>query len=283
MNIFQNKTAIITGAASGIGKALSDALAREGAIVILADINAEVLKTTASEMKKKGYAVESVVLDVTKFDEVRKLVDDIIAKYGKLDYLFNNAGIAVFSEARDYSYDTEWCRIINVDLYGPVNGAAAAFPKMVQQGFGHIVNTSSLAGLMPAYPFCSYSVAKHGVVGLSLALRMEGADLGVNVSVVCPGLIQTPMYHSRVIKLNQEKLLEKAPEGMSPEKCAKIILNGVKRNKPIIVVSIYAKILWILYRISPSMMLKLGGLFIRRSRKEFRIEDEVVKEQHLCP
>jgi len=220
----------------------------------------------------EGYKAQPIVIDVTNFEDVQKLIDDTIAKYGQLDYLFNNAGIAVFAEARDYSYDEEWCKIINVDLYGPINGAAVAFPKMVDQGFGHIINTASLAGLIPWSPLCSYSVAKHGVVGLSLALRMEGADLGVKVSVVCPGLIQTPMYHSRVIKLDQAKLLEKAPKGMPPEKCAKIILRGVKRNKPIIIVSIIAKILWVFYRISPSAMLKLGTLFVRQGRREFRID-----------
>jgi NAD(P)-dependent dehydrogenase (short-subunit alcohol dehydrogenase family) len=272
MDMFKDKTAIVTGAASGIGKALSEELAKRGAIVILADVNAKLLEETASSIRTDGFNAQAVVMDVTKFDDVKKLVDGTFSKYGQLDYLFNNAGIAVFAEARDYSYDEEWCKIIAVDLYGPVNGSAAAFPKMVEQGFGHIINTASLAGLMPASPFCSYSVAKHGVVGLSLTLRMEGADLGVKVSVVCPGLIRTPMYYSRVIKMNQEKLLANAPSGMPPEKCAQIILRGVKRNKPIIVVSVVAKILWIFYRISPSMMLRLGTLFVRRSRKEFRID-----------
>jgi short-subunit dehydrogenase len=101
---------------------------------------------------------------------------------------------------------------------------------------------------------------------------MEGADLGVKVSVVCPGLIQTPIYNSRVIKLDREKLLETAPKGMAPEKCARVILHGVERNKPIIVVTAMARIAWILYRISPAMMLWLGTKFVRHFRKELRVE-----------
>lgn len=271
MRMFKDKTAIVTGAASGIGKALSEELAKRDAIVILTDVNAELLEKTTAAIRADGYNAESVVIDVTKFADLKKLVDDTITKYGRLDYLFNNAGIAVFAEVRDYTYEEEWRKVIDIDLYGPVNGAAAAFPKMVEQGFGHIVNTASLAGLIPVSPLCSYSVAKHGVVGLSLTLRMEGKDLGVKVSVVCPGLIQTPMYQSRVIKYDQEQLLDKAPPGMPPEKCARIILRGVKRNKPIIVVSVIAKILWGLYRISPGMMLRLGEIFTRRFRKEYRI------------
>jgi short-subunit dehydrogenase len=272
MEAFKDKIAIVTGAASGIGKALSEQLAKNDAFVILADINAELLEETTASIRALGYKAHSIVIDVTKFNDVKKMVDDTVSKHGRLDYVFNNAGIAVFGEVRDYTYDEEWRKIIDVDLYGPINGSTAAFSKMVDQGFGHIVNTASLAGLIPVSPLCSYSVAKHGVVALSLALRMEGADLGVKVSVICPGLIQTPMYHSRVIKLDQEKLLDQAPKGMPPEKCAKIILRGVKRNKPIIVVSMIAKILWVLYRISPSIMLKLGTLFTKKGRKEFRAE-----------
>lgn len=271
MDFFAGKTAIVTGAASGIGKAVSEVLAEKGAIVILSDINAGLLEETAASIRAKGYIVHSTVVDVTKFPDVQKMIDNVIAEHGRLDYLFNNAGVAVFAETRDHAYHDDWCGILDVNLYGPINGTAAAFPKMVEQGSGHIINTASLAGLMPVSALCSYTVSKHGVVGLSLVSRMEGADLGVKVSVVCPGLIQTPMYYSRVVKIDQEKLLGKAPAGMSPEKCARVILRGVKKNKPIIVVSMVAKIMWLLYRISPQMMLKLGTLFLRRSRKEFRI------------
>jgi len=273
MPIFKGKTAIVTGAASGIGKALSVELARRGAIVILADVNAELLEKTTAAIQADGYNAQSIVIDVSKFDDVKQLVGNTVAKYGHLDYIFNNAGIVVFAEIRDYEYKKDWCEVIDVDLYGPINGAAAAFPAMVDQGFGHIINTASLAGLIPVSPLCSYTVAKHGVVGLSLTLRMEGKDLGVKVSVVCPGLIQTPIYHSKVIKYDQEQLLDNAPPGMPPEKCARIILRGVKRNKPIIVVSTVAKILWILYRLSPLMTLKLGEIFARRFRKEFRVAE----------
>ncbi len=272
MNAFSGKTAIVTGAASGIGKALSEALAKRGAIVILADINKELLNATTAQIKAEGYMAESILLDVTKLNDVKKLVDDIRIRYGRLDYLFNNAGIVVIAEARDYTYNEEWRNIIDVDLYGPVNGCAAAFPIMVDQGFGHIINTASIAGLMPVSGLCSYTVAKHGVVGLSLALRMEGADLGVKVSAVCPGLIRTPMYQSRVIKFDQKKLLEQAPQGMPVEKCVRIILRGVERNKPIIIVSVMARIMWMLYRFSPPMTLKLGAIIVRRYRTEFRID-----------
>ena len=131
MDFFTEKTAIVTGAASGIGRALSEALAQRGAIVILADVNAELLEETKTAIEEKGYKAESAVLDVTDYDNVLNLINQVITKHSRLDYLFNNAGIAVFAEARDYAYNEDWRRIIDVDLYGPVNGVAVAFPKMI--------------------------------------------------------------------------------------------------------------------------------------------------------
>ena len=273
MGLFSNKTAIITGGASGIGAALAQELARRGAIVTLADVNAGLLEETAAGIVKAGGKAKAVILDVTDLEAVKKLVADTVSEYGRLDYIFNNAGVVVFAEARDYDYLDDWRKIIDVDLYGPVNGVVAAYPVMIKQGFGHIVNTASLAGLMPCEPFCSYSAAKHGVVGLSLTLRMEGADLGVKVSVVCPGLIQTPMYNARTINIDQEELHRIAPKGLPPEKCASVILRGVERNKPIIVVTFMARIAWILYRISPGMMLWSGTRIVRHFRKKLRVSD----------
>lgn len=272
MNLFFNKIAIVTGGASGIGAALARELARRGAIVTLADVNAGQLKKTTTAIINDGGKANAVTLDVTDFEAVKKLVNDTVSEHGRLDYLFNNAGIVVIAEARDYDYD-DWRRIIDVDLYGPVNGVAVAYPVMIKQGFGHIVNTASLAGLMPCEPFCSYSAAKHGLVGLSLTLRMEGADLGVKVSVVCPGLIQTPIFNSRTIRIDREELLKTAPKALPPEKCARVILRGVERNKPIIVVTAMAKIAWALYRISPAMMLWAGVRFVRHFRKKLRVGD----------
>lgn len=272
MELFKDKAAIVTGGASGIGRAVSQELVRQGARVTLVDINTELLKQTVEALSKTGGAAKAAVLDVREFDAVKKLVDDTVAEQGKLDYIFNNAGVVIFGEARDFSID-DWRTVIDTNLYGVVNGVAAAYPIMVKQGFGHIVNTASLAGLVPVSGLISYIASKYGVVGLSNALRVEGADLGVKVSVVCPGLIDTGMKGARMIKLDREKALAASPKLLPAEECARVIIDGVRRNKAIITVTALAKISYLLQRISPRFMLWfLIRVHTKRMRK-LRIED----------
>jgi len=272
MEFFADKIVIITGGASGIGRALSEELARRKANVILADVNTELLEETTKSITEAGGKAKAATLDVTDHEAVKKLVDDTVSKHGRLDYIFNNAGIVVLGETRDNSYD-DFKRVLDVNIYGVANGVMAAYPVMVKQGFGHIVNTASLAGLVPVPESVSYTTTKFAVVGLSNSLRTEGADLGVKVSVVCPGLIKTPIYYSKTVKLDQDKMLEDVFEAMPPEKCASVILRGVKRNKAIITVTLLAKPLWLLHRISPGLTLWLAKLLMRRLRKDLRIED----------
>ncbi len=274
MDYFKDKVAIVTGAASGIGKALGQALARSGAVVILADINASMLEDVAGSTVKAGYTTEAISLDVSNFEDVQKLVNHTASKYGRLDLIFNNAGIAVGGEVRDFSID-DWRDVLDVNLRGVVHGVACAYPLMVKQGFGHIINTASIEGLVPFPGTASYVASKYGVVGLSNALRIEGKALGVKVSVVCPGYIKTAIFeNSKLIKIDREKMLAELPErfGISPEQCADVILSGVKRNKAIIVVTGLAKILWLIQRMSPNFMMWLMGKNLQKSRKEMRID-----------
>ncbi len=269
MNPFGGKVAIVTGGASGLGRALGDGLAERGATVILADVNTEGVKEAAARMTNSGHSVKAESVDVTDFEAVKRLVDDAIQAHGRLDYLFNNAGILIFGEARDCSID-DWRSVINLDFYGVVNGIVAAYPVMVDQGFGHIINIASVEGLAPFPAMASYVASKHGVVGLSNALRAEAADLGVQVSVVCPGYVRTRIIQtSKMVRIDREKILGALMDsmGVSPEKCASKILHGVARNKAMIVIAWWAKTLWILQRISPGLIQYLMTLMIRQLRK----------------
>ncbi|MBN2027644.1 MAG: SDR family NAD(P)-dependent oxidoreductase [Actinobacteria bacterium] len=262
MDFFEGRTAIVTGGASGIGRAVGGELARRGALVTLADINAPLVEEAAASLARQGYKARPAALDVSDHEAVRKLVNDTVSEHGRLDYMFNNAGIAVFGETQDFSYD-DWHRVIDINLYGVVHGIAAAYPVMVKQGSGHIVNTASLAGLVPAAGEISYTASKYAIVGVSDTLRAEGKKYGVKSSVVCPGFIRTPIYETcKLIDLEREKIVRQAPKGMDPVKCARIILRGVERNKAFIVVTFPAKILWYIQRLSPGLARALFGEII---------------------
>jgi NAD(P)-dependent dehydrogenase (short-subunit alcohol dehydrogenase family) len=274
METFSGKVAMVTGGGSGIGRALGAELARRGGRLVLTDVNAERVRQAGHRITNSGDHVEAFQLDVSDFEAVRRRIHETVAKYGRLDYLFNNAGISVGGEVRDCTID-DWREVLDVNLYGVVNGVAVAYPIMAKQGFGHIVNTASLEGLAPFPGNVSYVASKYGVVGLSHALRVEGADLGVQVSVVCPGYIKTAIFHdSRMINMDRQKVLENLSrlKGMSAQDCALAILKGVRRNKAMIVVPNHAKWLWMLQRLSPNLVLRLMQRHLRKSRQESRIE-----------
>lgn len=269
MSVFNSKVIIVTGGASGLGRTLGEELARRGASVVLVDIDAGGVDRVARSICDDGYKASAETVDVTDFEAVRKLVDTTFKEHNRLDYIFNNAGILIFGEARDASID-DWRRVIDLDLYGVVNGVVAAFPRMVEQGFGHIVNTASVEGLAPFPVMGSYVASKYGVVGLSNALRAEGAALGVKVSVACPGYVTTKIIEtSKMVKINRDKILASLTDsmGISPEVCVSRILRGVERNKGTIVIGWWAKILWVLQRISPGLVYWIMRMIARQMRK----------------
>ena len=268
---WQGKVAVVTGGASGIGRAICDQLAKGEARVIVADINGEAAETAAMQIVQAGGHAEAATVDVTDSSAVTKLVDGTISSYGKLDYIFNNAGIAIIGEVRDMSLD-QWQRIIDVNLYGVLHGTRAAYPRMIEQGHGHIVNMASLAGLAPMTFGAAYSTTKHAVVGLSTSMRAEGADRGVNVSVVCPGFIDTPLKRvSTFLGVDRSKMLANFPfKFHDPKYCARVLLRGVRRNKAVITVTPFAAFAWLLFRFSPSLMIWAGKFGVRRARATYR-------------
>ena len=192
---FTGKQAIVTGAGSGIGASLCRALVAAGADVVCTDIDGDAAERTASALGERARAAR---LDVTDPAAVQAAVDDVVTRTGRLDLMFNNAGIVWGGDTELLTLD-QWNAIIDVNIRGVVHGVTAAYPQMIKQGNGHIVNTASMAGLTAAGQITSYVMTKHAIVGLSLALRSEAAAHGVGVLAVCPSAVETPLLDKGAI------------------------------------------------------------------------------------
>jgi NAD(P)-dependent dehydrogenase (short-subunit alcohol dehydrogenase family) len=245
MKSLSEKVAIVTGGGSGIGEGLCRELARRGARVVVADINADDAGRVAAAINgaiigQGGQATANTV-DVAIPGEVERLAEETAAANGRLDYMFNNAGFAIGGDFRDLTLD-HWHRVLDVDLYGVLHGVQAAYPIMVRQGFGHIVNTSSAAAFFASPGNAPYCTAKYALVGLSLSLRLEGIDLGVEVSCICPGFVRSNVYRNAEAAgltlpadVPREQVAGAPAKMMEPERAAQVILDGVARNKALIV------------------------------------------------
>jgi len=270
MDYYQNKVALVTGGASGIGSALVKALSRRGATVVCADINIDGAHETVSAVRRDGGSAEAVRLDVTREEEVNCLVDETAAKHGRIDFMFNNAGIGIGGEFRDMTTE-HWRRIIQVNLWGVIYGTTAAYRVMRRQRFGSIVNTASMAGLVPVPALSAYATTKHAVVGLSVSLLPEAKDLGVRIHVVCPGGIDTPIFTKAEILGNGDwDSVKKIPFVMDVDKAAARIIKGVRKNKAIIVFPLSSVLVWHLYRLMPDAVFPLSTMMARKFRKARR-------------
>lgn len=268
MDYFHDKTAIVTGGASGIGRAICEALGRQGARVVVSDIDLNGAEKVAEAVRAGGSPATAAGTDVAKRAEVMTLVEKIVSDHGRLDFMFNNAGITVVGETYNMT-EQDWRRIMEVNLFGVIHGVEGAYPVMVKQGFGHIVNTASLAGLAPFPLSTIYSSTKHAVVALSLCLRMEAARLGVNVSVVCPGFVETNIPNAAEYRgVSKDMLMARAPrKWLPPERAARVILRGVEKNRSVIIFPFSARMAWIIARYFPWLMLKLGDRALHKFRE----------------
>ena len=268
MHQFQDRISIVTGAGSGIGAALSHELGRQGARVICADIAGDAARAVAQEITAAGGQASGETLDVTDAAQVAQLIDATVKTYGRLDLIFNNAGVSVAGDARDLTL-LHWRKVLDVNLMGVVYGTDAAYKQMARQGHGHIVNIASLAGLIPFPTNAPYATSKHAVVGLSLSLRAEGEDLGVKVSAVCPGFIQSNIYQATpFINLDREGMLRNMPfTPIATARAATAILRGVARNQAVIVFPGYARFIWLLQRLCARWLNPFQRKAIRDLRK----------------
>lgn len=249
MNNLQNKVAVITGAADGIGRALALKGAEEGMKLVLADIDGDKLARFTGELAKRGTAVVGKGVDVSKEDQVKALADLAFDTFGKVHLLVNNAGVALAKNAWETTRN-DWDWVMGVNLYGVTNGLRAFIPRMLAAGEeGHVINTASIAGLLSEPSMAAYNVSKFGVVTLSEGLHhdltLRKANIGV--SVLCPAWVRTRIAEADrhrpagertdLAKLDQVtaatgiSMFKAVQAGVEPEEIAEATFEAIREDR----------------------------------------------------
>lgn len=221
--MLQNKTALITGAASGIGLEIAREFAAEGAKVVISDLNEQAAVAAAKQLQEQGIQAMGVACDVTSEDQFKRAIETANKQFGSLDILVNNAGMQYVSPIEEFPTE-KFELLIKIMLTAPFIGIKHAFPIMKRQGFGRVINVASINGLIGFAGKAAYNSAKHGVIGLTKVAALEGAEHGITVNALCPGYVDTPLVRNQLQDLATtrnvplEKVLEEVIYPLVPQK-----------------------------------------------------------------
>lgn len=272
MKSFANKVAVITGAGSGIGRALAQQLSEEGALLALSDVNEKGLEETQASLKGSG-KVTLTKLDVADRSAFEQYANDTITEFGHVDILFNNAGVALAQTVEDCSYDDfEW--LMNINFWGVVYGTKSFLPHMLTRPEAAIVNVSSIFGIIALPTQSQYNAAKFAVRGFTESLRQEVKDSNLNVSCVHPGGIKTNIvvngriHASMVGEQTHAQQIEEFNKmaRTTPAKAAQTILKGVNKNKRRILIGQDAKFMDRIQRLFPEKYTDIFGALLKLAR-----------------
>jgi 3-oxoacyl-[acyl-carrier protein] reductase len=235
MNMLQDQVAIVTGGSRGIGKGIAAVLAREGAKVAVADINAEAARQTAAEMAAQGLQAIAVEVDITCSDQIDRMVRSVVEQLGRIDILVNNAGVVSNIPVLEFP-EEEWHKTIAVNLTGVFLCSKRVGHVMAQQRSGRIINISSLSGRVGVPGQAAYCASKHGVIGLTQVLAIDLASYGVTANAICPGMNETEMMplviaqraasRGQTVEEVRQGILCKTPLGRfgKPEDVGRVVL-----------------------------------------------------------
>ncbi len=258
------RIAVVTGGGSGIGRATALLLARHGAKVHVADINLQSAEDAAAAITAAGGAAAASALDVTDAAAVEAFAESVFAADHRVDILHNNAGIGHGGNIEATTFE-DWERVISVNLLGVAYGMQAFVPRMLRQGGpSSVINTASMAGIVPTAKMAPYTASKFGVVGLSEALNAELSPRGIHVSAICPGIIDTPIVASGIMRGDLAELQGQAVDfysrrGTSPEEVAEAVLKTVSRPRLIVPVPRkHVTLPYLLHRLSPALVQPLA-------------------------
>ncbi len=254
MNVIRGRTALVTGAASGIGRAIALALAREGANLVLLDIDDQNLDQTASQARALGVAVRTRHCDLSEPAEISVAVADLTAGGAPIHILINNAGLAHYGSTHAMTA-LQWRRIMAVNLLAPIQLVHELLPVLAAQEEAHVVNVCSVFGLVTFRKGAAYQASKSGLVGFTAALRAEYCRPEFGVTMLCPGFVRTAMLEQAAIDTPQQKGHKMWNWiTMSPDYVAARALRAIRRNEAMVVIPASARLLWRLTRLSPALM-----------------------------
>jgi 3-oxoacyl-[acyl-carrier protein] reductase len=263
VEIIRGKKALVTGAASGIGRAIALALAREGADLFLVDIDEPHLRISARDAEALGSKVLTEVCDLSKPAQISACVVACLRSFSTLDILVNGAGVIFYGHA-DEMTAAKWNAIMSVNFFAPIQLVRELLPTLTAQKESHVLNVCSVLGLVPVRKLMGYQTSKFALVGFSLALRTEYFAQNVGVTALCPGFVDTPMFE-RFGPAWFKRLLSFGPFSLvvSPDFVARQAVTSIRRNRAIVVVSLGGKIIWLIFRLCPTLVL---WLFRRKPR-----------------
>jgi short-subunit dehydrogenase len=257
MKTLADKVAVVTGAASGIGRATSVELAKEGCHLALSDVNAQGLEETAALVRELGRRASSHIVDVSDKARMQRYADEVMAEHGQVNILVNNAGVTVTAPFDDHSLE-DWEWIVGINFWGVVYGCKFFLPHLKQAGEGHIVNLSSVFGLLGVPSQTSYCATKFAVRGFSEALWVELKDDNIGVTAIHPGGVKTEIAKSARVGAQSANLKDEAINvidrlSITPERCAKQIVSAIKGNKQRKLVTRETVVIDALKRFSPAL------------------------------
>jgi 3-oxoacyl-[acyl-carrier protein] reductase len=257
MKIIRGKKALITGAASGIGRAIAIALAGEGADLYLIDIDEAGLELTAREVASRGIEVVTAVCDLREPAQISAAVRALLSRWDHLNILINNAGVLFYGPTHLMS-DEEWDRVMSVNLAAPIQLVRELLPALLRSQDAHLVNISSIFGLVSSRNIAAYQTSKYGLIGFTEALRTEYGGRNFGVTAICPGFVSTPMMERVVggepaVNGRSGKPPTPPPAWIftSPETVAARTIAAMRRNRGVVVVTAAARLLWWLKRLVP--------------------------------
>jgi 3-oxoacyl-[acyl-carrier protein] reductase len=250
MKVLRGRTALVTGAASGIGRAITTALAREGVNLVITDRDAAGLALTRQEAEHEGVSVSSVICDLTQPRQIADMLDRLVSD-APLHILVNCAGLALYGQQRTMS-DAEWRDIMAVNLMAPMQITTRLIPTLARADEAHIVNMASFLGLVPARKLAAYQASKYGLVGFTLALRSDYHRKNFGISVICPGFVATPML-AQTGPTETPAWGPRVPAFLctTPEHIAEVTVRAIKRDKGLVVITAVAHVMWRVNRFFP--------------------------------